>query len=504
MNEKKEELFMKKLLSLILTAALLLGCMSIPALASAEDDVPVIRLNMVNFYGNPDEAEVEAAINAILVPKVGAKLDIVGIEFGAWTTQLNLMLTGGNDALDIFTSFWYAPLNQLYANGQVAPLDDLIASQCPDLLNLFSEEVLNACRINGKLYGLPIVTCYSAPNIYAAVLEDSESAGIDWSEVHNLDDATQAMLKMKAVNPDHYYIPGSTEPYWIPKDIDDLGDSSNFLGVLTDPLNSTTVENYYESEYFKHLLENVKIWKENDLISPDPLSNSNATLMNVMYGIAQGTPGYTTNSMEIWLYENNLSEMYGHKFAGAEIGERLMTTSTCTTYLFHVTPFAKDQEAAMRVLNELYTNEEVAMLLINGIEGKHYVIDENGQVALPEGVEATTDGWYTMGGGTLPNSLLTPTQNYQMKDLAERVKQLNTEAKPSLALGFVFDSSAVTNQITACANVIAQYYVPLMYGEVDIDEFLPIFNQALHDAGIDDIIAAKQAQLDAWLAAKGE
>ena len=62
------------------------------------------------------------------MPKVGAKLDIVGIEFGSWTTQLNLMLTGGPDSLDIFTSFWYAPLNQLYANGQVAPLDDLIAS----------------------------------------------------------------------------------------------------------------------------------------------------------------------------------------------------------------------------------------------------------------------------------------------------------------------------------------------------------------------------------------
>ena len=130
---KKEDSFMKKLLSLILAAALMLGCMSIPALAAAEDNVPVIRMNLVNFYGNPDEAEVEDAINAILVPKVGAKLDIVGIEFGSWTTQLNLMLTGGPDSLDIFTSFWYAPLNQLYANGQVAPLDDLIASQCPDL-----------------------------------------------------------------------------------------------------------------------------------------------------------------------------------------------------------------------------------------------------------------------------------------------------------------------------------------------------------------------------------
>ncbi|MBR1585670.1 MAG: ABC transporter substrate-binding protein [Clostridia bacterium] len=491
-----------KLLSLVLALALVLSCMSIPVFASAEENVPVIRMNMVNFYGNKDEKEVEDAINAILVPKVGAKLDIVGIEFGAWQTQLNLMLTGGPDALDVFTSFWYAPLSQLHANGQVAPLDDLIASQCPELLNLFDSTVLDACRIDGKLYGLPIVGCYSAPNIYAAVLEDSQSANIDWSQVHSLDDVTQAMLAMKAANPTHYYIPGSTETYWIPKGIDDLGDSSNFLGVLTDPLNSTTVENYYESDYFKNLLDNVKIWKENDLISPDPLSNSNPTLVNIQYGIAQGTPGYTTNSMEIWLYENNLSEMYGCKFDGAEISDRIMTTSTVTTYLFHVTPFCKDQEAAIRVLNELYTNPEVAMLLANGIEGKHYVLNENGQITLPEGETATTVGWYTLGGGTLPNTLLCPAQDYQMPDLSERIAQLNAESKPSLALGFVFDSSSVTDQVTACANVIAQYYLPLMYGEVDIDDVLPMFQQALKDAGIDDIISAKQAQLDAWLAAK--
>ena len=31
---------------------------------------------------------------------------------------------------------------------------------------------------------------------------------------------------------------------------------------------------------------------------------------------------------------------------------------------------------------------------------------------------------------------------------------------------------------------------------------LPVFQKALHDAGIDAVIAEKQAQLDAWLAAK--
>ncbi len=56
--------------------------------------------------------------------------------------------------------------------------------------------------------------------------------------------------------------------------------------------------------------------------------------------------------------------------------------------------------------------------------------------------------------------------------------------------------------MTACANVVAQYYMPLMYAESNIDETLPVFQQALKDAGVDTIIAEKQRQLDEWLAAK--
>ncbi len=78
----------------------------------------------------------------------------------------------------------------------------------------------------------------------------------------------------------------------------------------------------------------------------------------------------------------------------------------------------------------------------------------------------------------------------------------NKAAKASLALGFNFDSTPVADQITACSNVIAQYYLPLINGEVNADEVLPVFQKALKDAGIDAVIAEKQAQLDAWLASR--
>lgn len=471
------------------------------AAAETDGEYPVLRMPYrVGMFGNSDEELVEEEINKILREKAQAEIDLVGIEIGNWTTQLNLMLTGGENSLDIFTSYWYTSVSNLQSNGQVIALDDLMSEEAPELQELFADypEILDCARINGQLYGIPAVTAWASGNIYVVNKNDSDAANIDWTQVHSLEDLTDAMIKMKQANPSSYYIPGSTEPYWVPKDIDYLGDTY-YLGVLTDPMNSTTIENYYESDYFKNFLENVKVWKENGLISPDPLSNSNPTLSNLQYGIANGTPGYSW-SVDEFCYEMKEAGQFSFEMVGCDLGDRMLTTGNVTTSIWCITPFCKDPAAAMRVMNELFTNPEVANLLANGIEGRHYVMNENGQMQYPEGTDTSALGWNSQSGSYFPNSMLCPAWDFQQPDVYDQMKQSNEESPRSLALGFSFDSSSVTDQITACTNVIAQYYTPLMYAEVDIDEVLPVFQQALRDAGIDEIIAEKQKQLDAWLA----
>jgi putative aldouronate transport system substrate-binding protein len=310
---------------------------------------------------------------------------------------------------------------------------------------------------------------------------------------------SEAILKIKAANPDSYYIPGSTESYWIPKSIDYLGDTK-FLGVLTDPTNSTKVENYYESEYFLNFLKHVKEWKEAGVFSPDPLSNSNPTLMNLLMGVSNGTPGYAwdaATSMVATAAQNNI------ELAGTNVTDALSTTSDATTYMWHISSFCKNPEAAMRILNVLYTDPDAAQLIANGIEGLDYVLDENGQMKYPEGKNGMADlGWAAASMAYWPNVMLCKTWYYEPTDIYDKMLEKNKSCNKSLALGFAFDSTKVADQITACSNVVAQYYTPLMYGEVDIDSTLPEFQKALKDAGIDDIIAEKQAQLDAWLANK--
>jgi putative aldouronate transport system substrate-binding protein len=475
---------------------------AIPAAADSAEEYPVVRLAYSHMFATDSEQAIEDAMNEILRETVHAEVDLVGVDFGALQTQMNLMLTGGKDAVDIFSSFWYMPLATLYANGQLAPLDELL-EETPEVLELFEEypEVMDCCRIDGQLYALPTVAPYSSPMLYIVRKTDSDSAEIDWSEIHTLDDVTQAMLKMKEANPTHYYVPAASETYWVPKDIDYLGDT-NFLGVLTDPTNSTTVENYYESDYFMNFLDNVKVWQENEILSPDSMSNSNPTLMSVQVGITEGTPGYGWDIDE-WLYEANLQHQYGDDMTGCVIGDRLITTGNVGTYLWHITSFSQNKEAAMKVLAAFYTDERIANLYANGIEGENYVVNEDGTLSFPEGKDMTNCGWIGLGSTySCPNSSLCPVWYYQPLDMWDMMEKTNEEAIPSLALGFTFDASEVADQITACSNVIAQYYLPIINGEVDIDEILPLFQQELKSAGIDDIIAEKQAQLDAWLEAK--
>ena len=65
-------------------------------------------------------------------------------------------------------------------------------------------------------------------------------------------------------------------------------------------------------------------------------------------------------------------------------------------------------------------------------------------------------------------------------------------------------SAVADNQLTACTNVMGKYHNALMCGALDPEEILPKFIQELKDAGIDDIIADKQEQLDAWREANGK
>ena len=75
--------------------------------STQDGEYPVVRMAYSHIFPIEDEEAVEAAMNEILREEAHAEVDLVGVDFSDMTSQMNLLLTGGNkEPLDIFSSFW--------------------------------------------------------------------------------------------------------------------------------------------------------------------------------------------------------------------------------------------------------------------------------------------------------------------------------------------------------------------------------------------------------------
>ena len=154
----------------------------------------------------------------------------------------------------------------------------------------------------------------------------------------------------------------------------------------------------------------------------------------------------------------------------------------------------------MKFLNLLYTDPDVINQIIFGIEDRDYELDENGFAVYPEGQDSTTVPYTNqMDNGIMGNAfIMHPLAGTSEQALEEGLKA-NQTAAVSPAMGFIFDNSSVSVQYTAVSNVKNQYLPGLLCGSVDPETEIDAFNAALYEAGLQDIIDAKQEQLDQWL-----
>lgn len=110
------------------------------------------------------------------------------------------------------------------------------------------------------------------------------------------------------------------------------------------------------------------------------------------------------------------------------------------------------------------------------------------------GVQYTQGNWFILNtmGGQYPDP----------KDKWDQFRAFNAKAIKSSVLGFTPDLSRMPIQIQNVRMVWEKYYPSLMTGSVDVDTELPKFNQELKQAGLGELRAEVQKQLDAWRASR--
>lgn len=457
---------------------------------------PVVTVQILVSNEMADEGKVEEALNDYLVSiDAGVQVDAVGLNFGDLSTQLTLALSDNNNPLDLWCWRFYSNLDSCVKNEQCIPLDQY-KDEYPELWAMYPDSVMATQQISGVQYAIPAVDSYCTYETYILRKDVAEEIGVadrDGERI-SIDEMTQIMKDAKAARPEFaYMINTNNEPVI---NIDSLG-NPNWLGVLMNRgVGQDEIVNLYETEEFKDYCYMMKDWNESSLQMEDPLNNA-LDIGQYNNGVAAGcyVGGYEAEYIKSLLayspYESvqfQLTDLVG---TSASVLGGWMVSSVC-----------KNPDAAMKMLNLMATDENVARFFILGIEDDHYVVDEKGCAWYGETIDRDNLPWNMTCPWFYPNQCLSLPLETDLTTYYSAMLEAPENAEFSTAMGFIFDSTDVYDQMAACSTVVTEYRDALLYGLVDVDEYLAKFNEELKDAGIDEIVDTMQKQFEDFLAAK--
>lgn len=186
------------------------------------------------------------------------------------------------------------------------------------------------------------------------------------------------------------------------------------------------------------------------------------------------------------------------------ISESMINTGSLSLQTYSIAAASKDPTKAMKFLSWAYTSGEFNDLINWGIEGKHWIVDENGNAAYPEGVDLAGVGYHNDFGWAYPNQFLGHPWAGNDADIWQQYEDSNNSPDnvKSEAFGFMFDQAEYADEISQLNAVFEQYKRDVAFGVVEIEPALKEFNDALYAAGLQKVMDGKQAQLDEWLAGK--
>ncbi|MDQ8734408.1 ABC transporter substrate-binding protein [Paenibacillus sp. LHD-38] len=439
--------------------------------------------------GNMNEvALVEEQISKITKEKINATVKLMPIDIGAWVQQVNLLLAG-NEPLDLLVTSSFFNFSSQVAKGQLLPIDELVEKHAPTIKDTMELAIFNATKVGGKSYGVPSVRDTAADHGFVARKDLMDKYGLTFDNVKTYADLDPIFQKIKENEPGMYPLVQRSQTLGIGAEIvrgyiDTLGDTP---GVLIVDNQDLKVVNLYEQQMYKDALQLARKWYQAGYTMPDA-----ATTQEGNNSLVKAGKGFSYLSNMKPGFESQEKTINGYEMVAARFVPPISTSDSGTGFMMSIPKNTQDPDRAAQLLNLLYTDKDIANLIANGVEGKHYVDAGNGQIKAPEGGSNYVFNQWQVG-----NNALAKVWEGTAPDIWEQTKAFNNSSTFSKALGFSFDSSPVKTEIAAVANVNNQYKAGLESGTIDpakLDEFI----SKLKSAGLDKIIAEKQKQLDQW------
>lgn len=499
---------MKKFLALFLAVSMLLSAASF----AMADDLPTITL-MLNGNNVSDDTAVLEKINEYIADKVGAKLEIIWGTWGDFNDKATNALTSGDSSVDmVFTCSWSANEYNTYAkNGYFVKLDDMIAEYGADLVAAIPEALMQAATIDGAegrgVYAVNGYKDFATQNCWDVNVTLLKELGYTLDDVKDLNfyNMEEFLKKAKEVKGDSFY-PLLVEPMVLERMVTSsiivAGDSGdvNLLSLYMNPEDVSAegpygnlLLNKFATPEYKAFVEKMREYYEAGYVNPAvavaETSNDTRTACQLNGDYLFGTQSYALG------YEFTASEQRHIEVAFIPCTDPYVDTTASQGAMVAISTASEHPVESFKFLSLLNTDPYLMTLMCYGVEGIHYTLDDNGLVVITDEGRNTYSPWVNGVG----NVTILPDTASEGAGFRASFAEYYSQAKAIPALGFVFDSAPVANEMSALANVAAQYALALDAGAVDPETELPAFLAALDAAGMQRYLDEANAQLNAFM-----
>lgn len=438
---------------------------------------------------------VEEALNSITVPAVNCKVSILHVGVAEHANKMSMMIAGG-EKLDLCMAGITTRVTGMANDGMLLELDELIEEYGPDLKEMFGDD-LKAGEVNGHLYAVPANNTTGKAGGFIYNKEMADKAGVEIPQRCTVEEFVDLYREIQKSYPDVYFgtqgigtASGAVNHYII----DTMGDANTFsYGVVIDPQkDNTTVANWYATDEAKEYYHRIRDWYDEGIIPIDSMT-SGLEAQNV-FAAQQIFSMFTNYSpAEIPIQASN----YGFDVGMVQVTDAYRATDVLNERMWGIPVTCENPEKTMQFLNLLYTNTEVANLLHYGIEGRNYEVAGDGIINKLDTENPGYNCLFSMFGDQSRIYYKTPAE----EGIQDEILAFSKSAQNASTLGYVFNPESVAAKAAAVSNVVQQYGPSLECGLFEnVDEALDKLVSEMNAAGMEEVIAENQSQLDGWLA----
>lgn len=483
----------KKFLAAALSAALAMGTLTVPV---AADDMVTVSLYIPSLatYSEEAIAETEEVMNEYLAENYGIQVDLQYIEIGNFEQSINLAMT--TDELDVTCYFnEFGKLANYADNGQLLDITDYFNNASDEFKSTFTDAEIAASSVDGRMYGVVRKYQYGGKEVVVMNKDIVEEMGIDPKSITDMDSLEKVLYEVHEKYPDIWTLvpQSSSDMTWCQAWGKAVGGAS-FL--YTDTPQDTELKSVFEAKGFQDFCSYTNKWYNDGLVMSDAISNT----MEGSDLVGAGTAFACFHNADI----DPLESIYPNTVTSGDILPPGAQATDIGNLQYGISTNSAHPDEAFKLLEAIYTDEELIATLMYGVEGKHWVYNEEGRAALPDGVTAENAPYGGfVASATYPNYLLAPLKDSAVvDDYKKSVDEWNESVTIPPYFGWAFDTTKYADFVTAYANMEEKYFDAVATGSVPLDDVLPNIKSELESIGFYEIVEEAQKELDAFLAEK--